>query len=152
MRRYPVGSCFYEHKDFNSELRSELLAMSTSTIHRYLADARSALRRKENCGTRKGPNKHIASVPIRPLGEMPQVPGHCEIDCVAHCGDSMSGTFTWTLTLTDMVTGWTECEALWGKTGAAVRVALRTIEKRLPFPLKALYSDNGSEFMNEDVL
>jgi hypothetical protein len=143
---------FYEHKNFNASLRSELLAMSASTIHRFLADARSALRRKENCGTRRGPNKHITAVPIRPLGETPQVPGHCEIDCVAHCGGSLSGIFAWTLTLTDIVTGWTECEALWGKTGAAVRVALNTIEKRLPFPLKALYSDNGCEFMNEDVL
>lgn len=54
--------------------------------------------------------------------------------------------------MTDIHTGWTECEAIWNKTSDAVYKALRRIEKRLPFPLKAMYSDNGSEFMNERII
>jgi hypothetical protein len=53
--------------------------------------------------------------------------------------------------MTDIATGRTECEATWGKEGASVRKALKKMENRLPFKLKALYSDNGSEFMNQDV-
>lgn len=54
--------------------------------------------------------------------------------------------------MTDIVTGWTECEAIWAKSGLEVRKALRHMEKRLPFALKALYVDNGSEFLNEDII
>jgi len=32
-------------------------------------------------------------------------------DTVAHCGHSLAGDFTWSLVLTDIVTGWTEGRA-----------------------------------------
>ena len=143
---------FYEHKDFDECIKSEILNMSESSLRRFLAPARAALRKKTNSGTRPGLRRFVTAVPIRNLSETPREPGHCEIDCVAHCGNSLSGTFVWTLTLTDIATGWTECESLWGKSGANVRTALGKIEKRLPFPLLALYMDNGSEFMNHDVI
>ena len=93
----------------------------------------------------------ITQIPIRNLGEKPNELGHCEVDTVAHCGDSMSGTFAWTVTLTDIMSGWTECEAVWGKQGYDVVQALKSIEKRLPFKIKSFYFDNGSEFLNEDM-
>lgn len=34
------------------------------------------------------------------------------MDLVAHCGRHLSGTFLWALSLTDIASGWTECEAL----------------------------------------
>ncbi|HAK0381653.1 TPA: hypothetical protein H1O82_004362 [Salmonella enterica] len=34
------------------------------------------------------------------------------MDLVAHCGRHLSGTFLWTLSLTDIASGWTECVAL----------------------------------------
>ena len=143
---------FYEHKTCTSEIRVELLKMSSSTINRYLADERAKLRRRMNTGTRRGVRKFITQVPIRDLDETPQTTGHCEVDCVAHCGDSLTGTFAWTLTLTDIATGWTECEALFGKDGLKVRQALERIEARLPFKLVTLYFDNGTEFMNEEII
>lgn len=36
-------------------------------------------------------------------------PGFMEADTVAHCGDSLAGDFVWSLTMTDICTGWTEC-------------------------------------------
>jgi hypothetical protein len=54
--------------------------------------------------------------------------------------------------LTDIATGWTECESVWGKDGYSVMKAIERMEKRLPFKLIALYVDNGSEFLNEDVV
>ena len=53
--------------------------------------------------------------------------------------------------MTDIFSGTTECEALAAKTGIAVMEALHRIEDRLPFKIIALYMDNGSEFLNEDV-
>lgn len=137
-----------QHKDMDEALKSELCQMSISSIRRFLAKARAELKRKLNTGTRRGVKKFVAKVPIRNLGEQPQELGHCEIDCVAHCGGSLSGEFAWTLTLTDLVSGWTECEAVWAKDAVHIVKALKHIEKRLPFQIQALYMDNGSEFMN----
>lgn len=133
-------------------IKVELYRMSAKTIERYLRKARADLNRKLNSGTRRGLRKMITQIPIRNLGKKPKDLGHCEVDSVAHCGDSMSGTFAWTITLTDIASGWTECESVWGKTAEEIVKALKAIERRLPFSIKAFYFDNGSEFLNEEVL
>lgn len=143
---------FNDHKDCTESVRQEILRMSASSIRRFLTKARADYARRMNAGTHRGLKKFIAKVPIRNLEFTPNEPGYVEIDCVAHCGGSLSGKFAWTLTLTDIHTGWTECEAIWNKTSDAVYRALQHIEKRLPFPLKAMYSDNGSEFMNDTII
>lgn len=143
---------YHDHKAFNAEIKAELVRMSEASIKRFLTKARAELARKRNTGTRKGLRKYLTQVPIRDLGTTPIEPGHCEIDCVAHCGDSLSGEFVWTLNLTDIATGWTECEAVWGKNGVNICKALGLMEKRLPFDIKALYCDNGSEFMNRNLI
>lgn len=140
------------HVGCTESVKTELLRMSPSTIGRLLKEARAQLRRKMNTGTRRGVRHYLTKVPIRNLGVTPDAPGHCEVDCVAHCGGTISGKFVWTVNLTDIATGWTECEAVWAKDGVSVRRALEHMEKRLPFPLKAIYVDNGSEFLNEDVV
>lgn len=142
----------YDSKDWDEGIRQEILTMSASTIGRLLKEARAQLQRKMNTGTRRGVRRYLTKVPIRNLGENPDEPGHCEVDCVAHCGGSLSGKFAWTVNLTDIVTGWTECEAVWAKDGYSIRKAIEHMEKRLPFPLKAIYVDNGSEFLNEEVV
>ena len=143
---------FYQGKDFTNEIRLEILAMSARSIERFLLPAKAELKRKLNTGTRRGVRPLVTTVPIRDLGNTPLVPGHCEVDSVAHCGGSLSGTFAWSVTLTDIATGWTECETVFGKTGAAVKKALKLMEERLPFKLTHLYFDNGSEFLNADVI
>jgi hypothetical protein len=67
------------------------------------------------CGTPKGPfgtkpdSFLKTQIPIRALyWEEPQ-PGFIEADTVAHCGKSLEGDFVWSLMMTDIVTGWTEC-------------------------------------------
>lgn len=141
----------WQHPDLDDRSRMELRQMSASTIERALKDEKAKLRRRLNMGTKGGESKFKTIVPVRDLEHRPEVPGHCEIDCVAHCGGSLSGEHIWTLTLTDIVTGHTENEALQFKNGWEVKQALERIETRLPFPLIALYIDNGSEFLNDDV-
>jgi hypothetical protein len=75
-------------------------------------------------------------------------PGFFETDTVAHCGTSMSGSFAYTMNLVDIATGWTEQWALWGRGKNGIVTGLKAIEKDLPFPLRGLDSDNGSEFIN----
>ena len=134
------------------EIKEELLQVSVSSIERFLKIAKAELRRKHNTGTRRGVRSLVTEIPIRDCSDSIETPGHCEIDCVAHCGGSLSGIFAWTLNFTDIYTGWTECESLWGKTAQEVKRALETLEARLPFPLTHLYFDNGCEFLNDEVI
>jgi hypothetical protein len=90
-------------------------------------------------------------VPLRPLGAKIAEIGHIEIDTVAHCGDSMSGMFAWTVTATDILSNWTDTKTVWGKDAQAVCLAMQIMEKRSPFRWNAIYVDNGTEFINECV-
>ena len=79
-------------------------------------------------------------------------PGFLEADLVAHCGVSAAGSFLHTLVLVDVATGWTECVALLRRSEADVIGALNSLRGRLPVPLLGLDTDNGSEFINYEML
>ena len=81
-----------------------------------------------------------------------QAPGFVELDLVAHCGTSTAGEYVCTLTLVDIATGWTECAAIANKGQAAVLAALGRLRARLPFPLRGVDCDNGSEFLNAHLV
>jgi hypothetical protein len=71
---------------------------------------------------------------------------------VAHCGNSLAGDFVWSLTMTDILTGWTECRATWNKGSQGVMTQIQAIEAALPFPLRGFDCDNGSEFLNHHLV
>ncbi len=71
-----------------------------------------------------------------------------EMDLVAHCGDSAEGQFLYTLTATDIATGWTECFVLNQRSQLAVQKAMSHLRCRLPFPLLGIDCDNDSAFIN----
>lgn len=92
-------------------------------------------------------------IPIRTFAEWnEQQPGFVEIDLVAHDGGLALGDYCQTLDLTDVCSGWTETEAVPNKAQVWVFEALQRIRQRLPFPLLGLDSDNGSEFVNQELL
>jgi len=136
----------------STEIKQLLLEMASSTMDIHLKKDKANLRRKLNTGTRSVKSRHLTSVPIRDWVKKPEGIGHMQVDMVAHCGEWMSGKFAWTLTVTCMVSGWTENETMMGKDGHAVKKALEQIEARLPFKIKSLNFDNGTEFMNDDVI
>lgn len=79
-------------------------------------------------------------------------PGFVEGDTVAHCGTSLRGNFVWSVTVTDIFSGWTENGATWNKGGHGVMKQIRLIEERLPFLILGWDSDNGGEFLNHHLL
>ena len=130
------------------EVRAKLLKMSPATIDRALAPERSRLEVKGRSGTKPG-SILKSQIPIRTFAEWDErSPGFCEIDLVAHDGGDARGEFCQTLTLTCVFSGWTELRAVRNKAQAHVFEALRTIRAALPFPLRGLDCDNGSEFIN----
>ena len=132
--------------------RGLLLGMSAATIDRRLRPFRLQLR-PHGLSTTKPGTLLKQQIPVRTFTPWAdERPGFVEIDLVAHCGGSTAGHYLNTLTVTDVATGWTECVGVWGKGQAGVFAALQTVRERLPFPLLGIDSDNGSEFLNDQLL
>jgi hypothetical protein len=74
--------------------------------------------------------------------------GYCELDTVAHCGESAKGEFVYTVDLSDLPLQWTELEAVLGKGDKGVVKALDNAGNRLPSGLRGIDPDNGGEFIN----
>jgi hypothetical protein len=74
------------------------------------------------------------------------------MDRVAHCGNAAKGRFGWTLTATDVCSGWTEERALPNNARFRVREAAKDIRSSLPFPMCGIDTDNGGEFINRELL
>ena len=64
----------------------------------------------------------------------------------------MAGSFARTLVLTDIASGWTECVPLLVREAGAVVDAVDRLRGALPFPLRGIDTDNGSEFLNEVLI
>lgn len=134
----------------SDDLRQQLLTISAATLDRRLRPLRVQYP-KGLCATRPG-SLLKTQIPIRTEHWDVTVPGFMEADTVAHCGNSLLGEFIWSLTMTDIVSGWTECRAVWGKGALGVLAQIQAIEAALPFPLRGFDCDNGSEFLNHHLL
>ena len=137
------------HLSLDPAVRERLLAVSAATIDRRLASAR-AVTAGQRRRRRSALNGLRGSVPVRTFGDWKDpAPGFVEADLVAHCGGTLSGSFVWSLVLTDIASGWTECVPLLVREARLVVDALDHLRGALPFPLRGIDTDNGSEFLNE---
>ena len=128
----------------------QLLAISPRQIDRRLAPQKQILKKRLYGTTKPGTLlKHM--IPIRTDFWNIHVPGFQEIDLVSHSGPCGAGDFLNTLNTVDIFTTWSEQLAVFGKSEEAVVDGLHAIEARLPFPLRGVDSDNGSEFINNHL-
>jgi hypothetical protein len=113
------------HLALDASVRERLLAASPATIDRLLASVRGTASTRKK---RRQATKPSKQVPIRTFADWndPQ-PGYLEIDFVAHCGDSMHGTFLWSLVATDVCSGWTEMVPLLAREQSLVTEGLEVI-------------------------
>jgi hypothetical protein len=128
-------------------LKKRLLKISPAQIDRLLSSSRVKHPKKGLCTTRPGTIlRH--EVPTR--GGPPDTtrPGSVEADTVAHCDDSTEGDYVNSLTFTELYSGWTENRAVWNKSADSVLVALKALEKVVPYAMKNFHTDNGTEFLN----
>ena len=135
------------HLRISSELEAKILKISSSTIDRKLSRFKKLRKKKINSTTKPG-TLLKKNIPIRTSSWKENKLGCCELDTVAHCGDSTSGEFAITLNITDILTQWTESYAILGKSAKGVVKALDSIRKRLPFNLIAIDPDNGGELVS----
>ena len=148
----PLWLPFYEgeYEPLLPDVRQKLIAMSAATIDRLLKPLR-ALYKKGRCSTKPG-TLLKNQIPIKTHNWDVTKPGYFEADTVAHCGNSMSGDFVFSLTFTDIFSGWTENRAVWGKGSQGVLRQIRNIEEKIVFPVLGFDCDNGSEFLNHHLV
>jgi 5S rRNA maturation endonuclease (ribonuclease M5) len=148
----PLWLPYYEEEygALAEEIKAQLLQIRRSTIDEILKTYRKC-HPKRLGGTKPGSllKQHI---PIKTDQWDEKVPGFIEGDTVAHCGTSLMGNFIWSITVTDICTGWTENRATWNKGYAGVLEQIRSIESYLPFEILGWDSDNGGEFLNYHLL
>jgi len=140
------------HLQLTDAVRAQLLMLSPATADRLLRSAREAQAPRSLATTKPGAILK-RQIPIRTFAGWDEAqPGFVEADLVAHCGQRAEGAFLYTLVLTDVATGWTECLPLLHRGQHAVIQALDRARQLLPFPLLGLDTDNGGEFLNEELL
>ena len=125
--------------------------MSAATADRLLRSQRK--RGQLGLSTTRAGTLLKQQIPIRTFEEWKEIrPGFLKANLVAHCGADIKGGYLYTLTLTDVATGWTECLPLLHRSQEAVLAALQRARTLFPFPILGIETDNGGEFINEVIV
>jgi hypothetical protein len=130
----------------------KLMLISPASIDRLLRGHRPRIHRSR--GFTKPGTLLKDRIPVRTWADWDEdCPGFSEIDLVDHSGGLVirGADHAWTLCFTDVKTGWTECMAVPNKAQIHVFAAIKAVRDRLPFPLQGIDSDNGSEFINDQL-
>jgi hypothetical protein len=136
--------------ELDAETGRLLLRLSPATADRLLQRARQGLR-PHGLGTTKPGSLLLQAIPIRTFAQWDDAqPGFMEVDLVAHCGTSTHGEYLNSLDMVDVKTRWVELAALINRSQATVTAAVGMSEA-LAVPPLGLDSDNGSEFINNDL-
>ena len=134
------------------KVKEKLRTISAATIDRLLAPVRKRHQIKGRSATRPG-SLLKKNIPIRTYSEWDdRRPGFFEVDLVSHDGGSYRGDFIQSLQFTDIAICWTEMIAVKNKAQRWVFEGIREIRNRLPFPILGFDSDNGSEFINDELI
>ena len=125
----------------------KLLKISPATMDRHLKSRKQGIRKRLYGRTRPGSLlKH--QIPIKTDTWDVKEAGFVEVDLVSHSGNRGDGEFVHSLNMTDIHTGWVETRAVLGKGQTGIVAAVEQMRQSLPFPLRGIDSDNGSEFIN----
>lgn len=141
----------WEELVLTSEVEVALNTISRASVQRLLErfkqDTPRLPRRKP-----QPPNRLLRQVPMERLPWDTEVPGTFEVDLVHHSGPVAAGEYVHTLQLVDIATGWSERVAILGRSQEAMVRGFRKVQERLPFSIKHLHPDNGSEFFNDHLV
>jgi hypothetical protein len=142
----------HQHIQLDEEVRRRLLVMSPATMDRLLKPVRNVGRQgRRRSGINNTPLRK--SITVRTFSDWNDPPpGFFEMDMVAHCGKSVSGSHAHSLVITDIASGWTEAAAMIVREQTLITVSIENIRLQLPFPMLGLDVDNDSAFINETVL
>jgi hypothetical protein len=141
----------FDELHLSPEAAAHLGRISCSTVQRILTRLRQDTPRLPRRGPEQA-NKLRAAVPMERIPWNTAEPGYFEVDLVHHGGASSGGTYLHTLQMIDVATGWSERVAVLGRSQEAMEGGFRRIQARVPFAIKHLHPDNGSEFFNDHLV
>lgn len=131
----------------------KLNKISVSTLKRMLPKIK---RPAEKLAERQPPKRKRNTVretfPMRKIPWETPEPGHFEVDLVLHCDVDSTGEFIHTIQMTDVATGWSEIQAVFGRSFRVMEDGFDRMVDKLPFPVIEIHPDNGSEFFNQFLL
>jgi len=133
----------WTHTDHTTGL---LCAMSIGTMKSRLSGLQKA-RTPRGVSTTK-PSELKELIPVRRWPWKNPKPGYGQVDTVVHCGSTLRGDMAYTTNYTDIATTWVESAAQLNKGQIATQESIERIKKRLPFQMKGIHGDTGSEFIN----
>jgi hypothetical protein len=137
--------------ELDDEEAALLVSMSAATIDSHLAAERAKLMFRGRSHSKPG-TLLKSQIPIRSWAEWTEdVPGFVEIDLVGHEGGNSSGEFCFTLTVTDIATGWTINRSVKNKAAMWVFEAIEYAIAQFPFPILGIDSDDGCEFISHHL-
>ena len=138
----------HQQLEIDEATRELLRTASLSTVERVLHDLRRKEVGRRMCQTKPGALLR-RQIPVI-VGHWKELdePGYVEIDLVSHSGEHAVGSFLYTLSVVDICTGWSERVSIMTKCQEVVEEAMGRIQFLLPFELKGIHPDNGSEFIN----
>lgn len=132
----------------SNEVARKLQKMGSATIDRKLKHQKQIELAKKKYGKKIHPLLY-QKIPVKVFAEQDRsVLGNMQIDLVEHCGASAAGQFVCTLDATDIASGWTEQEAVWGKGQEPTKGGINRARERCPFNWNEIHSDGGTEFIN----
>lgn len=133
------------------QVRQELSQISRATLARRIASWQKPGAKK--IPTRTKPLSKLQSeVPVDIYRWNEDRPGALEVDLVEHNGGSSLGHFAHTVSVVDVVTGYSRRRAILGRSQKAVFEALQQIIEEWPYPVWGLHTDNGAEFLSNQLL
>lgn len=134
----------WQHSNYATE---KVLAMSLGTIKRLLRHFSNKVQKEKGySATKPSQLKHL--IPIFHGKWSNKPPGHGQIDTVAHCGHTLLGDFAYSLQYVDVAMYWSIIRAQWNKGQQATLDNLCYINDNLPWKLREMHPDTGSEFIN----
>lgn len=141
--------------NIDRDVREAIARMSASTMSRLLRGLPRVKPGYTRTNKRSGRNDALKNAIPCHSGESVMAcrvpPGDVQVDTFALGGGDASDNFFWILNGTDRKTQWTVLSPTWNRGQHATLEALRRIERKFPFRITSLHSDNGGEIINHHV-
>lgn len=144
-----------ELQNVKPDVAARVAAMSASTMERILKGRPRTAKVWGRRNRRSGRNGGVlAKVPCENGEDVPvwqTDPGDVQVDSVAFCGGIAEGDFFWAATATDRWSGWFEARASFNLCAANYKPAFQGNLEAMPFPIRRVHSDSGSELVNSVI-
>ena len=143
-----------ELQNVHPGVAARVAAMSASTMERILKGRPRTAKVWGRRNRRSGRNGLLADVPCENGEDVPvweSEPGDVQVDSVAFCGGLADGDFFWAATATDRWSGWFEARPSFNQCSANYKPAFQGNLEAMPFPIRRVHSDSGSEFLNSVI-